>query len=303
MLFLLRIPGWLLWIVGFLLSCIVCPWLIIISFDLMISLGLIYVDSQPCWWVLFIMFAPAIIFWIFVIINEFVIDHYVEKWHSEGLRYAKCAKDNGLVNLAEKAAKCFLKCSIFRYDSVVNLGLCYAEGFGVEKDIVKAARCYKIAASRICIGRVALGFCYAEGLGVDKDMVKAEDWYKKANDALLKFRRIFLEYINLADGCWNQKEVIKWMRAAAEYGHAAIQIALSSCYENGWGVPKDDVEADRWFRKAAENGDAKAQYDLGCRYKSQNTAEAIKWFCMAADQGHRYAIEELEELKKVGSQD
>ena len=298
MLFLLRILGWLVGVLGFVLS-------LMVGFS--IAFGLFYIGS-PSWLSWLMAGAPLT---IFLIVKDFVADRCTEKWHSAGLRYAKYAKDNGLANHAEKAAKCFLKAAIFKDgDSTINLGLCYADGFGVKKDVIKAASCYKIAAAQAtykisCIGKVALGFCYEEGLGVDKDMVKAEDWYKKANDALLEWSRHFpscrlkfiVQYDEHDDRYWNKIEVIKWMRAAAAFGHAAIQILLGSCYENGWGVTKDDVEADRWFRKAAENGDAEAQYELGCRYKIQNPAEAIKWFSKAADQGHQYAIEKLEALE------
>ena len=70
---------------------------------------------------------------------------------------------------------------------------------------------------------------------------------------------------------------------------------------------EDETEAVKWYRKAAEQGDAKAQWCLGRCYESgdgviQDKDEAVKWYRMAADQGHRYAIEELEELKKNGSQ-
>ena len=74
------------------------------------------------------------------------------------------------------------------------------------------------------------------------------------------------------------------------------------------GVATDQVEAVKWYHKAAEQGDAEAQWHLGRCYRrgngvAQDEAETAKWYRMAADQGHRYAIEELEELEKVGSQD
>lgn len=312
--FLLRIPGWLLWVLSFVLMLSVGG---LFPVGLALAIGMEKCRSYETMMMWVYGFWIIAVLTMFITIDDFIIPRWGKKWCDEGLRYAKCAKDNGLTNLAEKAAKCFLKGSIFKDGySIINLGLCYAEGFGVKKDIAKAASCYKMAAAQAtykisCIGKVALGFCYAEGLGVDKDKVKAEDWYKKANDALLEWSRHFpscglkfiVQYDKHDDRCWNKIEVIKWMRSAAELGHAAIQIQLSSCYENGWGVTKDDAEAGRWIRKAAETGDAEAQYELGRRYKSQNTAEAIKWFCMAADQGHQYAIEELGVLKKIGSQD
>ena len=37
-------------------------------------------------------------------------------------------------------------------------------------------------------------------------------------------------------------------------------------YDNGQGVPEDDMEAVKWWRKAAEQGDEAAQYNLGIAY-------------------------------------
>ncbi len=119
-------------------------------------------------------------FFIVILGALFLVVLCARKWNSLGLRYAKYAKEDGGVNHAEKAAKCFLKGALFKGDaSLINLGLCYAEGFGLEKDLVKAVKCYKLAAKDSSVARLALGFCYAEGLGVEKDMVRAEDLYKK----------------------------------------------------------------------------------------------------------------------------
>ena len=37
-------------------------------------------------------------------------------------------------------------------------------------------------------------------------------------------------------------------------------------YANGEGVPEDDAEAVRWYRLAADQGHAGAQYNLGVMY-------------------------------------
>ena len=55
-------------------------------------------------------------------------------------------------------------------------------------------------------------------------------------------------------------------------------------------VPEDDVEAVRWFRMAAEQGHAGGQSNLGLMYANgfgvpEDDAEAVRWFRMAAEQG------------------
>ncbi len=62
-------------------------------------------------------------------------------------------------------------------------------------------------------------------------------------------------------------------------------------YDEGRGVPQNDVEAAYWFRRAAEQGDADAQFILGALYAEgqvlpQMNGLAVHWYCKAAEQGH-----------------
>ena len=47
------------------------------------------------------------------------------------------------------------------------------------------------------------------------------------------------------------RNAIKWSRKAAEQGYAAAQFNLALMYDEGEGVPKDDVQAYMWFNLAA----------------------------------------------------
>src|SRR5437870_3531600 len=113
-------------------------------------------------------------------------------------------------------------------------------------------------------------------------------------------------------------------RAAAVRGHASAQAYLGYCYREGIGVARDDVEAVKWFRKAAEQGHEVAQYNLGMYYSDnedvpkhpdpvdaimtwglstlgipggdgadKNSAEAVRWFRKAAEQGNPDAQNKL----------
>jgi S1-C subfamily serine protease len=62
-------------------------------------------------------------------------------------------------------------------------------------------------------------------------------------------------------------------------------------YKFGQGVTQDYAEAVKWYRLAAEQGDSQAQLNLGNMYYvgvgvTQNHAEAVKWYRLAAEQGH-----------------
>ena len=59
-------------------------------------------------------------------------------------------------------------------------------------------------------------------------------------------------------------------------------------------MPQNYAEAVRWYRLAADQGHALAQSNLGIMYGEgrgvpQNYAEAVKWYRLAADQGHARA--------------
>ncbi|MCP4325537.1 MAG: sel1 repeat family protein [Alteromonadales bacterium] len=61
-------------------------------------------------------------------------------------------------------------------------------------------------------------------------------------------------------------QAVSLYRKAAEQGHIRAQSALASIYANGEGVKQDDKQAAMWFKKAAAQGDAYSQYRLGAIY-------------------------------------
>ena len=52
----------------------------------------------------------------------------------------------------------------------------------------------------------------------------------------------------------DEAEAARWYRLAAEQGHAMAQRNLGVCYEIGFGVAKDCVEAYAWLNAAAAGG-------------------------------------------------
>ena len=60
------------------------------------------------------------------------------------------------------------------------------------------------------------------------------------------------------------------------------------------GVPRNTAESLKWFELAANEGDADGCLHLGMMYLAGNgvrkdTAEAVKWLCRAGDQGNALA--------------
>lgn len=84
---------------------------------------------------------------------------------------------------------------------------------------------------------------------------------------------------------------IEELKRAAESGDAWAQTGLGDAYRAGLGVTADHSEAIRWYRMAALQGHAVAQSTLGYLYRTggvghpKDPTEAAKWFRLAADQG------------------
>jgi len=87
----------------------------------------------------------------------------------------------------------------------------------------------------------------------------------------------------------------------AEQGDPEAQVRLGFMYlygqgvpqdgAEGEGVPQDPAEAMRWYRMAAEQGHVVGQYQLGLNYRGvegipQDYTESVKWLRAAAEQGH-----------------
>ena len=178
-------------------------------------------------------------------------------------------------------------------DAQCNLGICYANGNGVEKNFSEAVKWYRKAAEQgYAQAQYNLGNCYAFGKGVEKNLNEAVKWYRKAaeqGNAPAQFN-IGVCYANGNGVEKNLSEAVKWYRKAAEQGFAQAQYNLGVCYANGNGVEKNLSEAVKWYRKAAEQGIAEAQFFLGACYDlgngvEKNLREAVKWYRKAAEQG------------------
>ena len=78
-----------------------------------------------------------------------------------------------------------------------NLGDCYRNGIGVEKDPEEAVKWYRKAAEQNNHwGQYWLGYCYENGYGVERDKDKAYHWYALASaqgndDALKAIERLY----------------------------------------------------------------------------------------------------------------
>lgn len=149
------------------------------------------------------------------------------------------------------------------------LGEMHVKGAGVPKDFGQAARWFRRSADRGNLPRsqYALGLLYARGLGVAKSDVEALLWFQKA----------------------------------ADQGHLSAVTQVGIFLLEGRGTRRDPERARQFLERAAEGEELNAQYTLGRMYErgdgvKKDLVEAMKWYILAAEQGHKQAIDKVEDL-------
>lgn len=214
-----------------------------------------------------------------------------------------------------------------------QLGRCYANGLGVEIDMVEAVRWFNLSAEQgMAMAQYALGNCYYYGYGVEPDCVKAVEWYVEAanrglgkalcalgrtqcfDDELDKryYNRSWFWFRGAADqgdaeGQWrlsqcchsDSKEEVNWCKKAAEQGYTAAVKYLKE-KEEEWEVKQREKDE---LLKAASQGDVHAMAELGERYEEgdgvvQDIAQAIRWYRLTAEHGNEDAAARAEELEE-----
>jgi len=170
--------------------------------------------------------------------------------------------------------------------------------------------------------QIELAKCYLRGEGVKSDPNEAYKWGKMAAESG-NARAMFEYYRHLFGG-------EEWLRKAAEEGYAEAQRTLGVNYHYASkGYPLDLKEAVKWYTLAAAQGDREAkksldklkdivsaqeeaaqggpetQYQMALQIRDNpelggfsNEArmnEALKWYRMAAENGHKVAMLDLAE--------
>lgn len=154
---------------------------------------------------------------------------------------------------------------------------------------LKVAKRIKRAAEKGDVkAQTALGSMYEKGENVRPDNEKAMKWFHLAaasGDADAQYE-IGKKYKRDK----NNKEAMKWFKLAAEKGNKYAKNAI------------EKIQEDEAVRCAAEKGDAEAQYKLGYKYYNEiKYVEALKWYKLAAVQGHLKAANSLGWIYHYGS--
>lgn len=174
-----------------------------------------------------------------------------------------------------------------------NIGMQYVLGNsskGVKQDFAKAASKLKIAARHRDIrAQLMLGTMYLNGKGVSENPKEAAILFRKAavqkgpfqseESRLIRGDSVSVEreYLDIRAHAQNElgqlyvygkgvpqdfSEGEKWIRKAADHGHALAQNNLGILYAYGKGVPQDFSKAKEWIRKAITGGDKTARSSL-----------------------------------------
>lgn len=179
------------------------------------------------------------------------------------------------------------------------LGVCYAEGRGVEKDLVEAALCYSSAAEEdLPEAQYMLAGCYQNGVGLQKNAELAYFWYKTAAEnghplARYEYATLYCER-DSREYCEHLKKAIADGVKKAYFPYGVYWLERSDY---------DDIEGLRYIRKAVAAGNPCAMTYMGNlyrqgRYVAENHEKAFKLFSRAADGGciaGRYAQAECYE--------
>ncbi|RIB19033.1 hypothetical protein C2G38_2141818 [Gigaspora rosea] len=147
-----------------------------------------------------------------------------------------------------------------------NVGWCYQNGFGVEKDENRAFEYYQMSVNMgYNKAKCYIGYCYYKGIGVKKNKHQAFIHYKGSAD------------MGCAKGAYNtgyfyeegigvekdyQQAFIYYKKSADMDCHEGV-FSVGSCYEKGIGVKLDKYRCFYYYSKSGhlgyENGKKEAE--------------------------------------------
>jgi eukaryotic-like serine/threonine-protein kinase len=184
-----------------------------------------------------------------------------------GVKYA--AGEDGLPRDDTKAVEWYQKSAQQGFAKAeTNLGDMYFYGRGgLAKSSDQALSWYlKAAQQDFPDAQYRLGFMYERGIGADKDVQRAVKLYRSAASEGYADAENLLGILLATGGDGvpqDDAEAVVWYRKAADQGFAKAQKNLGDMYFFGRGVDKDYQQATTWYAKAADQQFADAQYRLG----------------------------------------
>ena len=192
---------------------------------------------------------------------------------------------------AEKAV-CYAQMAADAEDStgMYNLGVFYGKGFGVEKNMEKAAYWLEKAAE----------YGDPDGLPAAELFRKGAELKKKAESGDVQAMGEYAEHLmtigSSLPGYGYFEDSVCWAEKGIESGCAFAYWILALAYEHGRGVEEDVKKAVKYYQAGADMGDAHCQHSIGSYYlngaagvkKDRNKAAEL---CKkAAEQGYELSM-------------
>ena len=174
-----------------------------------------------------------------------------------------------------------------------DLGVLYAQGLGVRRDLTEASNWYgKAAKQGNAEAEFALGQLYSRGWGVPRDEADAIRWFEMANSVESDGPPTDWALVEGYGMARDPKQAAYWYQMAADLGHPEAQFNLGRLYAGGQGVKRDQEQAARWMSASATQGYAPAMAELGGRYASASGVPrdgklAYFWLTLAFLHGDR----------------
>lgn len=158
-----------------------------------------------------------------------------------------------------------------------------------------------------------IGVMYANGLGVDRDMGVAMSWWGNAARQLHVRAAHNLALAMLAGEPIVNGErakpdftaILRYLKIGADAGYPNSEYTMGKLYADGVGVEKDERRAAELYLSASIKGFAKAQYNLGKVYRDgvgmrKDEGLSLFWFSEAAERGHARAQDRMAERCLAG---
>lgn len=146
-----------------------------------------------------------------------------------------------------------------------NIGACFAEGLGVERDPALALRWLTLSAeSGDLVGQRNLAALHFKGDGVAQSDDEALRLYRLAAEQGDAPAQDMLSWMLLEGGRPEDRpEALRRAQAAAEAGVAASMTRLGMMYHDALGVERDPALAAAWWQRGMAAGDPDAEAMLG----------------------------------------
>lgn len=186
----------------------------------------------------------------------------------------------------------------------------YRDGFGVERDPVKAFQWCSAAAEHKDKPEATfeLAMMYLHGLGVkqcDATAVLLLDVAGKQGHALALFK-LAEHFFEVTENDFCLKKGFDFCHRSAELGLTEAQFNLGVMFEDGLGTEQNFKKAATWYYRAATSGDERAMNNLGSLYwhgrgvsKDKRKAETL--FALAAEENSSLAQVNLSLIQCEGN--